>query len=171
MSIYATYTSIFVVAEKTLDAIIPHMANLTSSSYSIPTILAAVIELPISTLIIIALVLLTLYCWPVWTRHRYPPGPWPLPFVGHFPWMFVSKNSSEWLAGKFSQDPRFIFGKTPYIVYYNWFCKAWFTIIHLNQNLISISLCSRNVICPTATLQEQRSTFADSILYYIYRFE
>ena len=90
-----------VVSDKSLDDIIPHMANLTSTSYSIPTILAAVIELPTPTLIVIALVLLTLYCWPVWTRHRYPPGPWPLPFLGHFPWIFMSKNSSEWLAGKF----------------------------------------------------------------------
>ena len=73
--------------------------NLTAS-ISIPTILSTVNELSTSTLIIIALVLLTLYCWPVWTRHHYPPGPWPLPFIGQFPWIVLAKNEMAYCAGE-----------------------------------------------------------------------
>jgi len=75
-----------------------HAANL-STTLSLPTIIAATNDLPTSVLSTIALVLLTLYCWPVWTRHLYPPGPWPLPFIGHMPWLVFSKNPEEWQAG------------------------------------------------------------------------
>ena len=30
-----------------------------------------------------ALAAVTLYYWPIWKRHKYPPGPMPLPFVGN----------------------------------------------------------------------------------------
>ena len=39
-------------------------------------------SLPTYVLLCTAIVLILLHYWPVWDRHRYPPGPIPLPVLG-----------------------------------------------------------------------------------------
>ena len=51
-------------------------------------------------LVTIAVVLWILYNWPVWDRHLYPPGPCPLPFIGHTLWLTAAADLSKKISGR-----------------------------------------------------------------------
>ena len=46
--------------------------------------------------------LITLYYWPIWNRHKYPPGPFPWPFLGNR-LLFLKANNGgyKYFYGKF----------------------------------------------------------------------
>lgn len=60
----------------------------------------AELGLTTGTLLVAASVLTVLYNWPVWDRHLYPPGPLPLPFLGHTLWLATRQNTYKSIDGK-----------------------------------------------------------------------
>ncbi|XP_067945567.1 cytochrome P450 2B19-like [Watersipora subatra] len=54
--------------------------------------LAQQVTMTTFTLLTIVVILYTLHKWPVWNRKGYPPGPLPLPFLGHSHWFYSSSN-------------------------------------------------------------------------------
>ena len=79
---------------------------LSDSAERLSTLLADITEklssygLTTTVLTTSAAGLIVLYNWPVWNRYRYPPGPWPLPFVGHALWMARSPNIYKEIYGE-----------------------------------------------------------------------
>ena len=59
-------------------------------------------SVPTSALAAVVLGLLTLYYWPIWNRHKYPPGPFPWPFLGNR-LLFLKANNGgyKYFYGKF----------------------------------------------------------------------
>jgi len=55
-------------------------------------------ECPSLLLVTLAAVAITFYKWRFWTFRNYPPGPLPLPFIGH-PFIYAD-NPAEKIAGK-----------------------------------------------------------------------
>ena len=57
---------------------------------------------PTSVLVAVVLGLITLYYWPIWNRHKYPPGPFPWPFLGNSVLFFKKfENGLKYFYGKF----------------------------------------------------------------------